>query len=73
MIARDAVPIGHTPPLPPIDINPRAAVTDPNAPSCADVSYSPTECDRIMDLIRQAASSGGNLSPVDLDRLSAPL
>lgn len=56
MIARDAQPIGHTPPLRRIDLNARAKPGNPDSDLRPDFTFSPAECDRIWDLVRQAAA-----------------
>lgn len=55
MIARDAAPIAHTPPRPRIDLSARQG-GDPSAHPVADMTFSPAECDRIWQLVRQTAT-----------------
>ncbi|QPF81650.1 hypothetical protein IC762_17645 [Bradyrhizobium genosp. L] len=70
MISPDAKVTTHVPPRKRIDLSPRRG-GDPNADIAADMAYSPTECDRIWALVKQAA--GSEVTPVDLARLCAPL
>lgn len=55
MISRDAAPTAHTPPLKRVDLGARPP-GDPNASPIADMSYSPAECARIWELVRQTAT-----------------
>lgn len=55
MIARDAQSIAHTPPLRRVDLSARPGGPI-NVDASSSMAYSPAECDRIMDLVRQTAT-----------------
>jgi hypothetical protein len=60
MIPRNAEPIGHVSPRPPIEINPRHPVTTGGDPNVYQ-PLSPAECARIWSLVKGAAE-GSNVT-----------
>jgi hypothetical protein len=59
MIPRNASPIGHVSPRPPIEINPRHPITADIGPSSQPLSQA--ECARIWSLVKGAAE-GSNVT-----------